>query len=269
MYLVLDISLVIIFALILVVAVLYFIKVNIRKETVKAFVVEFNCILGFNILQCMLAIIWDVLYYVDINLWNSFQYKIYLVTGVVGSVQLCLIFVTDVEILRVFSILNENITDFKLKIYKICVLSFYAIVLVFDILAICIDDTQIFDDSNYLTMVFAPFVALYDNVQSFYLVYLIYKFKNQKNKSVQRQKLIDQFSKIIKFISFILLMDWIGIACFTASVIDTSELAEYYAYTSLIGLSVHNFGMLHVLNMLAQVSIKNTSKGNATVKVNE
>ncbi|KAJ3268911.1 hypothetical protein HDV01_002110 [Terramyces sp. JEL0728] len=252
--LLIDILLVCVFSSLLITSGYNLFRLNLKPS--KSFYLQFTCVWIFNMLQCAVVLSWIIILYVNYDLWTNCQLEIFLFSGVVASCQLLMIFLTDVEILRVFSILNEKITSKKLLWFRASVMVYFVFVFVSAVLPMINQETVIEDLSDIFLGSFAGFVVIYDNVQSFVLVFLIYKYKSSKAKGTSFQVIIKQFSKIMKCISFVLVMDWIGIFCYAMSVVGDADMAPYFAYGGVIGIAIHNVGMVSLLKMFAKVSIQ-------------
>ncbi|KAJ3268912.1 hypothetical protein HDV01_002111 [Terramyces sp. JEL0728] len=236
---------------------LYFVyHINFRKTAVKSFVVEFNLLLVINCTQCALLLLWIVLYYANVSFWNANNVNIIQIGAIIVSLQLWVIFLTDVEILRVFSILNENITNTKLNIIKRLSVLVYALVVVYTTMPLFVVDEATNNMSNILLGLFAVLVAFYDNVQTMYLGHLIFGYKRKKTKTDSTLSLVNEFKSIIKFNLVILIMDWFGLFLYGYSTVDTSGFSAYYAVASLVCSSIHTLGMVKILERYAKISIE-------------
>ncbi|KAJ3318964.1 hypothetical protein HDV06_006779 [Boothiomyces sp. JEL0866] len=240
--------------------------INSKKNNVKSFIPEFNCLLGFNVLQCLLMMFWIILYYLDYDIWQMNDANIILSSGVVVSLQIFMIFITDVEILRVFSVLTERITEYRLLIFKRIVMVLYVAVFVCSLLPFFNHSDQVGNLADAMLGLFALLVVVYDNIQAFSLAFLIYWYKRNMGKS-DLDAQIKLFKTVIKFNLFILMMDWLGLFFYAYSLINDSQF-DNSVMVSLTCISIHTLGMVHILKMFTLLSVQQKKAAPVRIAMN-
>ncbi|KAJ3318963.1 hypothetical protein HDV06_006778 [Boothiomyces sp. JEL0866] len=231
-------------------------NVNFGRKSVKLFNVQFNIVLGFNILQCLIVLFWEIFSVLDSNSWQVLQSQIFLVSGIVGNIQLHLIFTTDIQILSIFSILSEKIKKIYLKVLEVVFTIFFLIVVTFSTLsAVFVNDLTLAEVSNTLVAFYAPLVVFYNNLQTFYVLSLIYRFKQSKIGSIPDQMEIKRFVKVGKLITLVLLLDWIGIGFYIAYMVLDIEIGTLCVFVSYLSISSHTYGIIHIIQLLTKLSL--------------
>ncbi|KAJ3318961.1 hypothetical protein HDV06_006776 [Boothiomyces sp. JEL0866] len=239
----------------------YFYQVNSRKAVAKSFVMEFNCLIGVNILQSLLILSWFVIYYINIDVWGKNDHNIMLLSGLIITIQVCLIFVIDVEILRIFSILNDNISDRKLNIFKICGIASFTIVFAVSFLPLVISSDQILNVASAVLGIYAALVIIYDNLQIFYLAFLIFNYKKIKAHAKLEESLIKGFRKVVRVNILVLTMDWAGLFFYMINVVGDSGYSSYFSIAGLICCCLHGLVMVHILQQFAKLSVQKKKAG--------
>ncbi|KAJ3307720.1 hypothetical protein HDV04_002679, partial [Boothiomyces sp. JEL0838] len=103
--------------------------------------------------------------------------------------------------------------------------------------------------------VYAGLITLYDNLQIFYLAYLIMNYKKIKTKGSFDEVLYSEYRKIVVFNFKILAMDWLGFLLYAYNTFDNSGYDCYYAIGGLICCCLHAIGMVLLLQKFTKLSV--------------
>ncbi|KAJ3276958.1 hypothetical protein HDV01_000010 [Terramyces sp. JEL0728] len=202
------------------------------------------------------------------------SYDVFVVTGFaalailnfIADIQLLLIVLSDIEILRIFSVFNHKITHKRLDVFRNTTVTLF---ILFPLLTRAIATFIIIDWVNVISDIaigiFALFGVIYDNGQSFYLLYTIYQFKESRIDSKLSVSMIKRFKELILYLIGMLVIDWIGIGFFVYYTITPIYIFEvdyynyvyklYYDYASMICICVHSLGMIYCLIKLKELSL--------------
>ncbi|KAJ3319821.1 hypothetical protein HDV06_005871 [Boothiomyces sp. JEL0866] len=163
--------------------------------------------------------------------WMDIHYNYYLIKFIATLTYLSGlgIFLLNIEILQVFSVLNENITAKKIKCARIFLIVYYFLTN-FGLIAALF---WLGNSPNYLQ----PFITfggylflvsgvIYDNLQTFYLTILIRNNKKSRGRGQLSAKsesaLVKMFLVSVSFTMF----DWVGVGLYTY--ITTQRLAANF-----------------------------------------
>jgi hypothetical protein len=190
----------------------YFLSKIICQKTIKSFQKSFICILLVNLLQSI-GLIFSI-----ILLYANYEVYVYTETGVnetlivISNLQLLTILLTDIEILRVYSVLNPNITHRKLDLFRWCS------IILFIIFPLCGIAMNLMAGSGELVLIgdlaigiYGLFAVVFDNSQSLYLIFAVYRFREFKSQNQISITVITKFKELVGYIVATLLVDWLVI----------------------------------------------------------
>ncbi|KAJ3318962.1 hypothetical protein HDV06_006777 [Boothiomyces sp. JEL0866] len=255
-----DVSLIAIYTLVDILIIYSVWIVNAKHANVKSFRVELNAILIFNFIQTADIIASYTLIYIGETWWGPTFSILFVLSGVICNIQLFLIAKTDIQILKVFSILDENITEDKLKILKRVTVALFLLGFISSIFPLVSVDGTLNAISDLFLSLFAAFVVIYDNIQSFYLVRLIYSYKKQKLKQGVKFCKNDDFAKVQNMILIVLGFDWVSLTAYVLSVVVVDEYSYQIASLSILGVCLHSLAMIFILQKLAKLSVSQKQK---------
>ncbi|KAJ3259969.1 hypothetical protein HK103_001479 [Boothiomyces macroporosus] len=203
------------------------------KSSIPKFRMFFNVIVMINILQAVLIILDRV------GVFSG----IYKAVAIQSHLLLFVVNMIDIQMLGVFSVLNENITSRKIIILKLIAITLITIDVLTVLLYWFTQNMLFYKIGDFLTPGFALYVIIFDNIQAFYLVYLVYNYKQKSEKGHQR---------IIYFNVVVSALDWIGIGFF---IYYEFSLIDIYNFISIYCISIHSLCLVDILKMLTEYSI--------------
>ncbi|KAJ3273854.1 hypothetical protein HDV01_003832 [Terramyces sp. JEL0728] len=192
---------------------------------------------------------------------------IFNITAILETLLLFFINITNLEILAIFSILNENITQKKLWVYRIL---FLAVTLVICTAIVMQMFYQALDVPpplskliQYGILVLCAITAAYDNAQVIYLAHLIFITKRNRNRVEEKLK------KVIIVSFTVVIIDWLGVCLYGYNIIMQPKQTLYLLTQCVIG--IHTSMMAFVLSKLKELTfggrtIKRQAETAATVK---
>jgi hypothetical protein len=190
----------------------YFLSKVLFHKTVKSFQISFICILLVNLLQSIGVLLSIIIFYIDNHKYMYLQFGLNLVIVVVSIIQLLAILLTDIEILRVYSVLNPKITHRKLNLFRTCCIVLFVVFPTSGILMNFVTLPANIGIVSYLCIGFyGLFAVVVDNCQSLYLIYAVYRFKESKFQNQLSLTIITKFKELIRYIIITLIIDWVVI----------------------------------------------------------
>ncbi|KAJ3268913.1 hypothetical protein HDV01_002112 [Terramyces sp. JEL0728] len=177
------------------------------------------------------------------------------------------VFITDFEVLRVFSVIDGKIWDKQIRIIRVVVATIYLGIFVTNILTFVLPFNLVFVLSSGLLGIFSAATILFDNCQFLYLAVILYKFKQQQNQ--QTDTSVSQFKELVKFFIFVVVLDWSGLAFFACFLIFGSPICYYFQIGATFVACVHGLLLIQILKMFTGIMIerKSNEKDNDPVVV--
>ncbi|KAJ3269886.1 hypothetical protein HDV01_000848 [Terramyces sp. JEL0728] len=226
-----------------------------RRKTVKSLTYGFLTLLFLNISNGLVNLCFPIALLHGKDLQNiTFPISNFLAAFIILVVVLL-----DIELLRVFAILNENITGLKLKILSIVSIMFYfAFPCLSQILNYILEMNWTSNYYHYSLQFFSLFGIIVDNTIAFYLPFLVYNYKQSKSKVIPAA--MHQTLKKIGILNMsTMIIDWAAfIACFYINlIIREFQIPQdgYYIILSEILLGLHSIFQVIILNSLKELSL--------------
>ncbi|KAJ3317476.1 hypothetical protein HDV06_001530 [Boothiomyces sp. JEL0866] len=171
----------------------------------------------------------------------------------------------NIHILQVFSVLNPNITNEKLYIWKIFVtLVFMGSISVQLWIIICIYTIGIsklvLDLNGWISTACTVFAVIYDNIQGIYLIYLV--LKNKKRRGPETAKVLHRL--MLSFLS-LAVMDWLGVIEFLSAILFTTISENVLLYNSMLSFAelytcIHGVFMIYIFKQLTDFTFVDHKK---------
>lgn len=185
---------------------IYLLKIINFGRSVKSFRKSFVLLLLTNLIQS-LSIIYILLFYLDLDNYTLIHFELANLSGFLANIQLLLIVIANIEILKVYSVLNPRIIHKKLDIFRTtAILAFVALVVLPRILFTFYLRYAVV--ANVCIGLYAFTVVIYDNFQNFYLIYAVYNFKESRLDSQITKQTILKFKELIGYIMLMMVIDW-------------------------------------------------------------
>ncbi|KAJ3276960.1 hypothetical protein HDV01_000012 [Terramyces sp. JEL0728] len=244
-------------------------KLNYRKAHVKSFKKRFNIVLGINLIQCCMFLYIFFMSYFDSNLSTMFYFSE--TVSLISNIEICFIILIDIEILRIYSVLNSRITNRKIDMFRNAVVGIFILFpFTSHVLFLALRSTFTAMIGNVCIALFSLFVVVYDNLQNIYLATLIYKFKNVKCNNELTEEMMVKFKEITKYNIAIVLLDWTAIAFYAIFIISPGKSAEshlgtYSNFASIFCICLHSLGLVVILKMLKDFAVSKKPKRRAKV----
>ncbi|KAJ3269155.1 hypothetical protein HDV01_001733 [Terramyces sp. JEL0728] len=166
----------------------------------------------------------------------------------------------NIHILQVFSVLNTKITKTNLLVGKIVIILLYLpTAFTQPWYWANADETDIpnlvLTFNAYGVLGFSVFAVLYDNIQGYYLIYLVLKSKKKKGKEVKRTLNI-----LVICIAILSLMDWIAVGMFACASYIPSISNNQSVFQNIMKLTdtytgVHGIFMTYVFKLLTDFTL--------------
>ncbi|KAJ3319116.1 hypothetical protein HDV06_006675 [Boothiomyces sp. JEL0866] len=244
-----------------IIANLYMIHRVITKKTVRVFFYGFLTLLFINLLLSFI----NFCYPLAIILGENIQSYSIPASSFLLSLIVFVIILLDIELLRVFSILNENITQFKLKLLSVFVLlSYIGLALVPQLVKYILLTTNAARYYYNSAQIFALLGIAIDNTTAFYLPFLVYSYKQSKSKLIS-VSLHEQLKKLVLLNLGVMIIDWcaLGISFYISVVknifepVDSQYLPQdgYYLILTEILVGVHSLLQIIILNSLKSLTL--------------
>ncbi|KAJ3308180.1 hypothetical protein HDV04_001625 [Boothiomyces sp. JEL0838] len=195
-----------------------------------------------------------------LNCWNIVNGFVTYQGRLANILSICTLFIIclfNIHILEVFSILNPNITEFKIRIWKIIVALLFVVMGITQVWTICVlDYSQIPDFVNYYnnftSTISTVFTILYDNLQGIYLISLVQSRKKHMSDDVRKV-----MGRVVISLACLSLMDWVGFLIFAAAIFIPAIAQDETLYCSIITfaetyIGIHALGMIFVFKQLTE-----------------
>ncbi|KAJ3269884.1 hypothetical protein HDV01_000846 [Terramyces sp. JEL0728] len=229
------------------------------KKTVITFYKRFLCMLTSDLLLGGI----NFYYPIAVMIERDIQLFALPATNFLLSFIVLNIVLLDIEVLRVFSILNDKITDFKLNIFTgFVIFAYLALALIPQIIKYSTSSafiTQVY----YLTAELFAFIGIIvDNSIAFYLPFLVYSYKysnvNRIGPDLQRNLI-----KLVIYNLAILMIDWVayGFSVYAAlakvAPTDADYLPRdaYYNIVAEILVGIHSIFQIIILDKLKSLTL--------------
>ncbi|KAJ3319115.1 hypothetical protein HDV06_006674 [Boothiomyces sp. JEL0866] len=228
-------------------------RIAVRK-TVRTFYHGFLSLMVGNLFLAALNFIYPVSLLVDTSIsLVSFPLSNFLFTFIV-----LIIILLDLEFLGLFSILNNKISAFQLRVGVIfAVASYLGLAFVPLVVKGLLETDWAAHYYYYGCQIFAFVGILVDNSIAFYLPFLVYNYKQTKSKQIS-QSLLQKLKHLVLMNFTIMIIDWMAFAlCFYANIILTTYDARdnYYVITAEILVGFHSIFQITLLNWLKKLSL--------------
>lgn len=236
-------------------------RINYKKANVKSFRRRFNIVLGINLIQSCMFVIIFMMSYVNSQLYIENGFYFIEIVALISNVETCFILLIDIEILRIYSVLNNRITNRKLDMFRNFVVAVFILFpLTSHVMYLVFRSPYTSFLGNICIAVFSLFVVVYDNLQNIYLAILIYNFKDTKYHHELTDEMIAKFREITKYNVGIVALDWTAIALYAIFVLfannkTISYLATYSNFASIFCICLHSLGLVCVLKMLKEFTV--------------
>ncbi|KAJ3317478.1 hypothetical protein HDV06_001532 [Boothiomyces sp. JEL0866] len=171
----------------------------------------------------------------------------------------------NIHILQVFSVLNPKITKAKLAISRVAIILFYAPTAITQPWYWVNADVSnipktIAIVNNYGVIGFSVFAVFYDNIQGFYLIYLV--LKNKKKKGNEFKKVLNVL--VISF-AILCLMDWIAVIMFACATYIPAISKNQPIYHNLMMLTdtytgIHGTFMIYIFKLLTDFTFVDSKR---------
>ncbi|KAJ3319103.1 hypothetical protein HDV06_006662 [Boothiomyces sp. JEL0866] len=248
-------------------------KINYRKAHVKSFKKRFNVILAINLIQCSMFVFIFLMSYVNDEVYIVNRFYVNETVAIISNIETCFILLIDIEILRIYSVLNSRITDRKINMFRNFVVGMFILFpFTSHIMYIVFRTSYTSFLGNVCIALFSIFVVVYDNLQNIYLALLIYKFKDTKYNHELTDEMLEKFREITKFNVAIVTLDWSAVSLYGIFIIFASKntvtyLATYSNYGSIFCICLHSLGLVYILKMLKDFAVSKKAKRFKTVVV--
>ncbi|KAJ3273988.1 hypothetical protein HDV01_003658 [Terramyces sp. JEL0728] len=181
----------------------------------------------------------------------------------------------NTEILLVFSVLNENITRKKIKVFRIVIfVSVFILQLPNNLRVFCGPTIppaiNQFMASSALLMVLV--IVIYDNCQALYLTLLVFWNKKAKSKGKLTKDTLNAFKRVLFTNIFILLFDWGAVLIFgyLMATYDADLTLRDFALGQIseLNTSIHSCIMIFVIKELKNFTFSD-ARPKQKVKIGE
>ncbi|KAJ3302563.1 hypothetical protein HDV03_004879 [Kappamyces sp. JEL0829] len=113
--------------------------------------------------------------------------------------------------------------------------------------------------ANGVSIICCAFYLIYDNVQNWVILYLLYQFKNEDGK-VSRE-LLAEYRKIGMTLIFGSILDWLGVALYAIYILDVYQGYRAPILVSIItSVSLHSNFMILITLQLGRLLLNNRSQ---------
>lgn len=227
----------------------------IKRRRIKSFRYGFLILLVFNIFIAVINLVYPAGLLAGIDLQNT----TFPITNFLGSLIILIVLVLDIELVRVFAILNEKITPFILKLFYIFSISMYVgLPFISLIIKWTVPQPWALTYYYYSAQIFSLFGIVVDNSIAFYLPFLVYNYKQSQSKMVPSS--MHQTLKRIGTLNLAtMVIDWAAfLSCFYVNlVIGDFRIPQdgYYILLAEILLGVHSIFQVLILTSLKELSL--------------
>ncbi|KAJ3251349.1 hypothetical protein HK103_002438, partial [Boothiomyces macroporosus] len=245
-----------------IVSVYYIVQIYRGKVVAKVFKIK------------VLIMLFVTLAHTTINLTLLFNFVVYLqrVTAVLAISTIYLICLFNVQIIKVFAILNSNITPTKLFVWSVTVTIIYLLAVApqsIELLYVGDAPLILSKINGYSSTGYTVFAILYDFTQGAYLVFLV--FANKKKKGIKAFQILQSLVLTMLGLG---LMDCFGIVIYASALFIPAfkDLSVIMVIFSETYTGIHAVTMIHVFKLLKDFTFIDTSataskKQDATAKV--
>ncbi|KAJ3269885.1 hypothetical protein HDV01_000847 [Terramyces sp. JEL0728] len=228
-------------------------RVLVRK-TVRSLAFGYLLLLVSNLLLAVL----NLCYPLDVILGGNFRNVSFPISDGLLSFVVLMITLLDIELLRVFATLNEKITDYKLKIFStLLILSYTLLPLLSQLLDLFVRTEWSALYYYYCFQLFALIGILTDNSIAFYLPFLVYNYKQTRNKLVSKQ-LVKHLKKLVLLNMLVMVIDWLAFGLSFYANIVLPGFDTTVAYLIILGevlVGIHSIFQIIVLLALKALSL--------------
>ncbi|KAJ3319114.1 hypothetical protein HDV06_006673 [Boothiomyces sp. JEL0866] len=235
------------------------IRFVIVRKTVRSFYRGFLALLIFNELLAITNFCYVIGLIIDRDIEQfSFPFASFLLSFIVLSIVLL-----DIEVLRIFAILDSKITSLKLKLLAaFSIVCYIALDLLPQILAFFLKFGWSFNYYYYGAQYFGLYAILMDNFIAFYVSYLVYTYKQIQSKQIS-VALHQNMKKLVLMNLGVMLLDWttFGLSSYISISLAngiTSIVPNWNAYFIIstdISVGIHSLCQVMILNSLKTLSL--------------
>ncbi|KAJ3308181.1 hypothetical protein HDV04_001626, partial [Boothiomyces sp. JEL0838] len=203
--------------------------------------------------------------FIAYNILDNYSSQILRIPGILAEVAEYLICLLNIHILQVFSVLNSNLTEQKLFVWKIIVTVFFIVSVSIQLwILVALYTTGIaqavLDLNGWICSIYTIFAVLYDNIQGIYLIILIWK--NKKRRGAETAKVLH---RLMLTLICLAAMDWLGVVEFLATILFQSISNDILLYNSMMSFAelytcIHGVSMIYLFKQLTDFTFVDTRK---------
>ncbi|KAJ3261131.1 hypothetical protein HK103_006440 [Boothiomyces macroporosus] len=180
------------------------------------------------------------------------------IAGLLSNTTLFVLCLVDIGILDVFSVLTDGITPAKIKYWTLFVAGLYLVTSIELVIVLFYDwwPDWLSIWINIGALVLAVFTVLYDNIQGYFLLYLVFLKKNTENSNITAQ-VRKTLKKAVLINLGLLLFDWAtAILYIYITFVNSQDLDIKFTVLSIIesNIGFHGVFLISVVRNLKELA---------------
>ncbi|KAJ3315016.1 hypothetical protein HDV04_004816 [Boothiomyces sp. JEL0838] len=180
------------------------------------------------------------------------------IAGLLSNTTLFVLCLVDIGILDVFSVLTDRITPGKIKYWTWFVAGLYSVTSIELVIVLFYDwwPDWLSIWINVGALVLAVFTVLYDNIQGYFLLYLVFLKKNTQNSNITAQ-VRKTLKKAVLINLGLLLFDWAtAILYIYITFVNSQDLDIKFTVLSIIesNIGFHGVFLISVVRNLKELA---------------